>query len=192
MRVGAATEDGAALGRPAERRDRAHGDRGGHVAQLLGEADAHRPLGHRLEADGRAVGAQLDPVERPVPHRAAPEGGERPLHGEAQVLEKLYPDEFERVLGWLVAGELATQLADLEGSAKPKKGAGAEASPRLRDWAQLPPALADIDLEPCLRLAASLHRVAAGATRLAVVRAIRDAESPGEAARAFQALLPGS
>jgi ABC-type oligopeptide transport system ATPase subunit len=94
------------------------------------------------------------------------------------VLEQLYPDEFERVLGWLVGGELATQLADLEGGAKPKKGAGTEVAPKLRDWAQLPPALADIDLEPYLRLAASLHRVAAGAVGLrADLRELADALS---------------
>jgi KAP family P-loop domain len=83
------------------------------------------------------------------------------------VLEQLYPDEFERVLGWLTNGELDTQLAQLEGSAKPKKGKGAgETSPKLKDWAELPPPLAALDLEPYLRLAASLHRVAAGATGL--------------------------
>jgi len=80
-------------------------------------------------------------------------------------LEQLYPDEFERVLGWLTSGELEAQLAELEGAAKRKKGEPlAEASPKLRDWAELPPALAKLDLEPYLRLAASLHRVAAGAT----------------------------
>jgi energy-coupling factor transporter ATP-binding protein EcfA2 len=94
------------------------------------------------------------------------------------VLEQLYPDEFERVLGWLVGGELATQLADLEGGVKPKKGAGTEVAPKLRDWAQLPPALADVDLEPYLRLAASLHRVAAGAVGLrADLRELADALS---------------
>lgn len=83
------------------------------------------------------------------------------------VLEQLYPDEFERVLGWLTNGELEAQLTELEGATKPKKGEPlAEASPKLRDWAELPPTLATLDLEPYLRLAASLHRVAAGATGL--------------------------
>jgi hypothetical protein len=82
------------------------------------------------------------------------------------VLEQLYPDEFERVLGWLANGELSAQLAELEGTTKPKKTAKVETSPKLRDWAELPPPLADIDLGPYLRLAASLHRVAAGATGL--------------------------
>jgi energy-coupling factor transporter ATP-binding protein EcfA2 len=83
------------------------------------------------------------------------------------VLEQLYPDEFERVLGWLTNGELDTKLAALEGAAEHEKGESAdEASPKLKDWAELPPPLAAVGLEPYLRLAAALHRVAAGVTGL--------------------------
>jgi KAP family P-loop domain len=83
------------------------------------------------------------------------------------VLEQLYPDEFERVLGWLTNGELDVRLAALETTEKPKKGkAPDDSSPKLKDWAELPPPLAAVDLEPYLRLAAALHRVAAGATGL--------------------------
>jgi hypothetical protein len=83
------------------------------------------------------------------------------------VLEQLYPDEFERVLGWLTNGELDAKLTQLEGGEKPQKGKeAAESSPKLKDWAELPPPLATVELEPYLRLAASLHRVAAGATGL--------------------------
>lgn len=83
------------------------------------------------------------------------------------VLEQLYPDEFEGVLGWLTNGELDAKLAALEGSEKPKDGTTAdEGSPKLKDWAELRPPLAAVDLEPYLRLAAALHRVAAGGTGL--------------------------
>jgi KAP family P-loop domain len=80
------------------------------------------------------------------------------------VLEQLYPDEFQRVLGWLNEGELPKRLGDLEAG----KDAGREGSAKLSDWAKLPPPLADVDLGPYLRLAASLHHVAAGAVMLRV------------------------
>jgi hypothetical protein len=82
------------------------------------------------------------------------------------VLEQLYPDEFERVLGWLTNGDLEAQLSQLETRVKSKGEPVPEASPKLKGWAELPPPLAALDLEPYLRLAASLHRVAAGATGL--------------------------
>ncbi len=88
------------------------------------------------------------------------------------VLEQLYPDEFARVVGWLAEGELQKRLRDLEAQEKSGKvGAStrsdsAEGSAKLREWAQLTPALSDVDLEPYLRLAASLHHVAAGAVAL--------------------------
>ena len=101
------------------------------------------------------------------------------------VLEQLYPDEFERVLGWLTNGELDAKLAALEGTGKPKKGSAEEASPKLRDWAELPPPLAAVELEPYLRLAAALHRVAAGGTGLrADLRELADElSSSGDQAR---------
>lgn len=102
------------------------------------------------------------------------------------VLEQLYPDEFARVLGWLGDGELPKRLGELEGAKKPSKGAaGADGSAKLREWAQLKPALADVDLGPYLRLAASLHHVAAGAVGLrADLRELADElSSGGDAAR---------
>ena len=77
------------------------------------------------------------------------------------VLEQLYGDEFQRVLGWLNDEELPKRLADLEAGKESREG-----SAKLQDWAKLPPRLADIDLGPYLRLAASLHHVAAGAVQL--------------------------
>lgn len=107
------------------------------------------------------------------------------------VLEQLYPDEFERVLGWLASAELGSHLAQIEGTAEPSKGEQAvEASPKLKDWAELPPSLAALELEPYLRLAASLQRVAAGATGLrADLRALADelsATSDQERTRALE------
>lgn len=90
---------------------------------------------------------------------------EPPALAKLMVLEQLYPTEFERVLGWLTNGELDTRLAALEGGEREEKTSG-EASPKLRDWAELEPSLATLELEPYLRLAAALHRVAAGAIGL--------------------------
>jgi len=102
------------------------------------------------------------------------------------VLEQLYPDEFARVLGWLGDGELPKRLGELEVAKKPSKGTtAADGSAKLREWAQLKPALAEIDLSPYLRLAASLHHVAAGAVTLrADLRDLADElSSTGGAAR---------
>ncbi|MBA2295953.1 MAG: AAA family ATPase [Actinobacteria bacterium] len=102
------------------------------------------------------------------------------------VLEQVYPEEFGRVLGWLSDGELPNRLGDLEGAKKPAKGAaGADGSAKLREWAQLKPALGGVDLGPYLRLAASLHHVAAGAVALrADLRELADElSSRGDAAR---------
>jgi energy-coupling factor transporter ATP-binding protein EcfA2 len=99
------------------------------------------------------------------------------------VLEQLYQDEFARLLGWLADGELGQRLGEIE---KGKKaGAGADAPEKLREWAALKPALADVDIEPYLRLAASLRHVAAGAVALrADLRDLADGLSEsGDAAR---------
>jgi energy-coupling factor transporter ATP-binding protein EcfA2 len=72
------------------------------------------------------------------------------------VLEQLYQEEFERLLGWLADGELPKRLGELE---KAKKG-GADVPERLREWSALKPALAEVDIEPYLRLAASLRELA--------------------------------
>ena len=71
------------------------------------------------------------------------------------VLEELEPDAFSQLLAWLGDGELPTKLVELE---DPKQESG---DPTLRDWALTPPALASEDLDPYLRLAASLRSLAA-------------------------------
>lgn len=71
------------------------------------------------------------------------------------VLEELEPDAFSQLLAWLGDGELAVKLAELE---DPKQNAG---EPALREWALTPPTLAAEDLDPYLRLAASLRSLAA-------------------------------
>jgi len=71
------------------------------------------------------------------------------------VLEELEPDAFAQLLASLGDGELAAKLAELE---DPKRDSG---DPTLRDWALSPPALASEDLDPYLRLAASLRSLAA-------------------------------
>jgi len=72
------------------------------------------------------------------------------------VLEELDPDAFSQLLSWLGDGELPKKLAELE---DPKGGDGG--LPALRDWALTPPALSGDDVEPYLRLAASLRSLAA-------------------------------
>lgn len=71
------------------------------------------------------------------------------------VLEELEPDAFSQLLAWLGDGELAAKLAELE---DPKRDAG---DPTLREWALTRPSLASEDLDPYLRLAASLRSLAA-------------------------------
>lgn len=72
------------------------------------------------------------------------------------VLEELDPDAFSQLLAWLGDGELAQRLAELEDPAKTDAG-----QPALRDWAQTAPPLSGADIEPYLRLAASLRSLAA-------------------------------
>lgn len=99
------------------------------------------------------------------------------------VLEQLYQDEFVRMLGWLADGELAQRLREVETG---KKGAQvADATDKLREWAALGPVLAELDIEPYLRLAASLRHVAAGAVALrADLRELADGLSEtGDATR---------
>lgn len=97
------------------------------------------------------------------------------------VLEQLYQDEFVRLLGWLADGELAQRLGEVETGKK----AAADATDKLREWAALRPALAELDIEPYLRLAASLRHVAAGAVALrADLRELADGLSEsGDATR---------
>jgi hypothetical protein len=66
------------------------------------------------------------------------------------LVELLYPDMFAQMLGWLSAGVLNEKVAGLE------RGEGEHAQ-QFREWAQLEPALAEIDLAPYMLLAASLR-----------------------------------
>lgn len=72
------------------------------------------------------------------------------------VLEELEPDAFSQLLSWLGDGELADKLASLE---DPKRADAGE--PTLREWALTSPALAGEELDPYLRLAASLRSLTA-------------------------------
>ena len=67
------------------------------------------------------------------------------------ILEELDPDAFSKLISWLAEGELKERLEELE---KPGEGG---ASDGMREWAQVPPALAGEELGPYLRLAASLR-----------------------------------
>jgi hypothetical protein len=80
------------------------------------------------------------------------------------VLEQLYQDEFARLLGWLADGVLGQRLAEIEAG---EGGAAKDVPDKLREWAALRPLLAELDIEPYLRLAASLRHVAAGAVAFA-------------------------
>lgn len=93
------------------------------------------------------------------------------------VLEKLLPDAFTTVLGWLARGELRSRLTKLEAAAgRPAPAAPDTARPsdekpapvseeqeteptafddELIRWAKLPPGLATVDLAPYLYLAAA-------------------------------------
>jgi hypothetical protein len=65
------------------------------------------------------------------------------------LLEEVFPDDFGGMLGWLSAGTLPDQLAELE------SGDG-EFSSSLRRWALLDPPLADLEVGGYLVLAAAL------------------------------------
>jgi hypothetical protein len=73
------------------------------------------------------------------------------------VLEELEDAAFNALLGWMREGVLEERLKALEGG-KTVKGAGGETSlEALKDWAKLGPPMAKLNLEPYLRLAASLR-----------------------------------
>lgn len=107
------------------------------------------------------------------------------------VLEELEPDAFSQLLAWLGNGELAAKLTELE-DAKRESG-----DPVLRDWALTPPALAAEDLDPYLRLAASLRSLAAPGSGLrSDLRALlddlkADAQNARKSARKRMAALGG-
>jgi hypothetical protein len=74
------------------------------------------------------------------------------------VLEQLEDAAFVTLLNWMREGELSSSLSALENDKQPTAAAASEgALAALRDWAKLDPALADLDLDPYLRLAASLR-----------------------------------
>jgi hypothetical protein len=66
------------------------------------------------------------------------------------VMELLYPDLFAQMLGWLAAGLINDKVVELE------RGEG-DYPEQFREWAQLEPLLADVDLQPYMLLAASLR-----------------------------------
>lgn len=80
------------------------------------------------------------------------------------VLEELHPREFRTIVAWSLESSLASRLNLLE--SEPKDGperdedASPDAAPQaLREWARMEPHLAEVDLGPYLRLAASLMTV---------------------------------
>jgi hypothetical protein len=74
------------------------------------------------------------------------------------VLEQLEDAAFVTLLNWMREGELSSSLAALESDKQPSVGAATESAlAALRDWAKLDPALAKLDLDAYLRLAASLR-----------------------------------
>jgi KAP family P-loop domain len=82
---------------------------------------------------------------------------EPPALAKLMVLEELEPDQFNTLLDWLGRGELSERLTELENrEAKPPSP---DPYAALRPWAQTPPALAEVDLGPYLRLAASLRHL---------------------------------
>lgn len=70
------------------------------------------------------------------------------------VLEELEPEQFITVIEWLNRGELKAQLAALEDP--DASVATPDPHATLRAWARQAPSIAELNLEPYLRLAASL------------------------------------
>jgi len=74
------------------------------------------------------------------------------------VLEQLEDAAFETLLNWMQEGELKSRLEALEKGVKSIEGAVSDgALAALRKWAKLEPELSGLDLDPYLRLAASLR-----------------------------------
>lgn len=78
------------------------------------------------------------------------------------VLERIEPDAFAIVLDWLGRGVLVGQLQALEAGDVPPL----ECHPAMEWWARMQPALAALDLEPYLRLAAALQNRTPATSRL--------------------------
>lgn len=86
---------------------------------------------------------------------------EPPVLAKLMVLERMDEDGFGQILDWLGDGTLAKHLKEMdagEADAAPGKG--------LEWWAELPPKLGEVQLEPYLRLAASLRRRSAPRSEL--------------------------
>lgn len=112
-----------------------------------------------------------------------------PVLAKLMVLEEIYPVVFDELVKRIDTGDLGSHLKDLE--------QGAAGDETARGWASLPPPLAEIDLVPYLRLAASLRQTVTGSVNLsAAAQAAFDSITvPGAAARraargAVVALLP--
>lgn len=74
------------------------------------------------------------------------------------VLEQLEDAAFVTLLSWIREGELTSRLASLEKNEQRIEGAISESAlAALREWARLDPELSHLDLDPYLRLAASLR-----------------------------------
>lgn len=74
------------------------------------------------------------------------------------VLEQLEDAAFVTLLNWMRGGELGSRLAALEKGEKKIEGAVSDSAlAALREWAKLDPELSKLDLDPYLRLAASLR-----------------------------------
>lgn len=74
------------------------------------------------------------------------------------VLEQLEDAAFLTLLNWMREGELSSRLAALEKDEGQIEGAVSESAlAALREWAKLEPELSKLDLDPYLRLAASLR-----------------------------------
>jgi hypothetical protein len=92
------------------------------------------------------------------------------------VLEQLEDAAFVTLLNWMREGELSTRLGALEKDQTRIEGAVSESAlAALREWAKLDPELSKLDLDPYLRLAASLRsRVSPESGLPAEVRELAD------------------
>jgi hypothetical protein len=89
---------------------------------------------------------------------------EPPVLAKLLVLERLDTDGFNTVLDWLQEGELTARLTKLE-QAENADGLDAQET-QLHEWARSGPKLADKQLGPYLRLAASLQSRAGARSQL--------------------------
>jgi hypothetical protein len=92
------------------------------------------------------------------------------------VLEQLEDAAFVTLLNWMREGELSSRVAALEKGEKRIEGAVSDSAlAALRGWAKLDPELSKLDIDPYLRLAASLRsRVSPESGLPAEVRELAD------------------